>query len=246
VTGFSDLQNRLIELIRAKLRNGELTERGLARRVGVSQPHLHNVLKRVRLLTTELADLLLAEMHLSLSDLLVEDDALPAHRPAAVPQMRPQREIPFLNGPVGPGHVWPRYALWDECYLFPTEEVDGLELPAFARLERDTRMEPLLDGCTLGLLDMWNGVEKVLQNAGYYVVRSGAECVIRRVNRGGRLLYLVAEDNTGLPEQWEAVSIPLGKLADVILARVVWAGKEPRAGTPLAYSGCFLGPMASK
>ena len=46
--GFEILRNRLIENIRYRIRNGELTERGLARRTGISQPHLHNLLKGVR------------------------------------------------------------------------------------------------------------------------------------------------------------------------------------------------------
>ena len=42
---FSDARSSLVAVLRARVRNGELTERGLARLVGVSQPHIHNVLK---------------------------------------------------------------------------------------------------------------------------------------------------------------------------------------------------------
>ena len=42
---FADVRNALTAVLRARVRNGELTERGLARLVGVSQPHIHNVLK---------------------------------------------------------------------------------------------------------------------------------------------------------------------------------------------------------
>jgi plasmid maintenance system antidote protein VapI len=45
---------------RACLRNGLLTESRLARRAGLSQPHVHNLLHGVRSLTPATADALLA------------------------------------------------------------------------------------------------------------------------------------------------------------------------------------------
>lgn len=56
--------------ITRRIRNGELTERGLARRVGISQAHMHNVLKGVRVLTPDLADKILVEFRSHLEDLL--------------------------------------------------------------------------------------------------------------------------------------------------------------------------------
>ena len=67
---FDELRQRLIRLVIGKIRNGEFTERGLARQVGVSQPQLHNVLKGARALKFELADELLRHLDLTLLDLL--------------------------------------------------------------------------------------------------------------------------------------------------------------------------------
>jgi transcriptional regulator with XRE-family HTH domain len=53
---FHDLQQRLLEELRQRVRSGATTERGLARLSGISQPHLHNVLKGKRILSTEKAD----------------------------------------------------------------------------------------------------------------------------------------------------------------------------------------------
>jgi transcriptional regulator with XRE-family HTH domain len=47
-----------------------LTERGLARRAGISQPHLHNVLKGKRFFSLQTADLVLHELGLSVVDLI--------------------------------------------------------------------------------------------------------------------------------------------------------------------------------
>ena len=42
---FQDARLRLLAYVRNQVRNGELTERGFARLIGISQPHAHNVLK---------------------------------------------------------------------------------------------------------------------------------------------------------------------------------------------------------
>jgi hypothetical protein len=68
------LQIRLITHVQGRLQRGELTERGLARRTGISQPHLHNVLKGVRGLSPQMGDLLLRHLHITLIDLLNTDE----------------------------------------------------------------------------------------------------------------------------------------------------------------------------
>ena len=67
---FAVLRQRLLAATRARIRNGEITERGLARRTGISQPHMHNILKGIRTLTPESGDALLVELHLTLLDLV--------------------------------------------------------------------------------------------------------------------------------------------------------------------------------
>lgn len=72
---FESLQLRLIEHVQERVQRGELTERGLARRTGISQPHLHNVLKGARVLSPHIGDLLLRHLHITLLDLLNADEA---------------------------------------------------------------------------------------------------------------------------------------------------------------------------
>ena len=67
---FRDLQDRLISFVVMKIRNGEFTERRLARVLGVSQPQLHNVLKGARPLKPEFADCLLKHFEIGIVDLL--------------------------------------------------------------------------------------------------------------------------------------------------------------------------------
>lgn len=67
---FQDLHERLADHIAARVRRGEVTERGLARRSGISQPHLHNVLKSKRFFSLQSADLVMQELGLSVFDLI--------------------------------------------------------------------------------------------------------------------------------------------------------------------------------
>ena len=70
---FSDLLGCLLLGLNKQIRNGELTERGLARCVGLSQSHMHNVLKGARLLTADAADRILKGLNISLLDLMKDD-----------------------------------------------------------------------------------------------------------------------------------------------------------------------------
>jgi hypothetical protein len=63
---FAHLQTRLLRHLRDKIRKGEITERSLAKITGISQPHLHNVLKGKRLLSTEKADRILSYLQMDL------------------------------------------------------------------------------------------------------------------------------------------------------------------------------------
>ena len=71
---FELLQLRLIANVHQRVQRGELTERGLARGTGISQPHLHNMLKGVRVLSPPMADLLLRHLHMTVLDLLDTDE----------------------------------------------------------------------------------------------------------------------------------------------------------------------------
>ncbi len=72
--GLQDLQQRLLEAIRKRLASGELTERSLARLAGISQAHMHNVLKGARGLSLAAADTIMRRLNLSVWDLLTREE----------------------------------------------------------------------------------------------------------------------------------------------------------------------------
>jgi hypothetical protein len=67
---FQTLQVRLIAFVNTRIQNGDFTERGLAKILGISQPQIHNVLKGARKLRPELADRLIRKFEMSVLDLL--------------------------------------------------------------------------------------------------------------------------------------------------------------------------------
>jgi len=67
---FYDLHQLLLEELRQQVRSGAATERGLARVSGVSQPHLHNVLKGKRHLSLRSADGVLHRLQIDLLQLI--------------------------------------------------------------------------------------------------------------------------------------------------------------------------------
>ncbi len=71
---FETLQGRLLDSIRKRVQNGEVTERRLAGMSGISQPHIHNVLKGVRALSPEIADRIMRTLDMSVFDLLAPEN----------------------------------------------------------------------------------------------------------------------------------------------------------------------------
>lgn len=73
---FQELRARLVGHLRERVSSGELTERGLARISGVSQPHMHNVLKGKRFLSVEMSDEVLRQLRIDILDLVKPEDLI--------------------------------------------------------------------------------------------------------------------------------------------------------------------------
>lgn len=87
---FRSLLGRLLDTVVWRVQNGELTERRLARMIGVSQPHMHNILKGIRKLPPEVADRILATLEISVLDLVAQ----PAPSLEALPPVAGRAALP--------------------------------------------------------------------------------------------------------------------------------------------------------
>jgi plasmid maintenance system antidote protein VapI len=67
---FHNLESLLVNELQERVRSGALTERHLAKLTGLSQPHVHNVLKGKRSFSPETADRIMASLSLDVLDLI--------------------------------------------------------------------------------------------------------------------------------------------------------------------------------
>ena len=147
---FRDAQQRLLAYVRDRIHNGELTERGFARMIGISQPHAHNVLKGVRNLSVEISDSILKILHLSLLDLVpLEELEGDLRRRQAI---RPAPELAFLVAPIGPGMGWPLGVDWRDRFPAPFSRSAVRHGFVAARLAWDPEMSASLGKYDVAIL----------------------------------------------------------------------------------------------
>ncbi len=77
---FLNFRERLTARLRDRVQRGEVTERGLARQTGISQPHIHNVLSGKRTFSPDMADKLLEALGIDLLDLVEPEELLRSTR----------------------------------------------------------------------------------------------------------------------------------------------------------------------
>jgi len=229
---FHDLQRRLLAALKARLRNGELTERQLARLTGISQPHIHNVLKGARILSPKIADQILEALRMSLLDLPAEDELQ-----ASFDGRHQYHQVAVLDGWLGPGLPLPRMPSQVERYPFPRPYVTALEYPVVARLAPDRRMWPAIRENDLVLLDHAKQWRNHPEPGRLYVVSRRGEGVIRRVLAGKRNLFLITEDAVDQAGRWERVPLAGNHVLDIVQARVVWLGRDLRQGVSQTQKG---------
>lgn len=226
---FAGLQARLLEHVRGRIRNGELSERQLARLTGISQPHIHNVLKGARVLSPEFADLILAHLHISPLDLLTRDEITEYLTRTRSPRdARYQQPVPVLNGLLGLHQPIPRKGPHREFHSVPSHLTESVSEPLVVSLAADSEMEALFAGRDLVLLDQSEHVRCLVAPEMHYVVRTLDGPCVRSLQRDGDTLYLISEKNRTDPASWGRISLAGRNILDIVLARVIWLDRRRR------------------
>lgn len=219
---FQTLQSRLIAHIQEQVRSGELTERGLARLTGISQPHIHHVLKGVRVLSPELADQILDRLQISVLD-LVDPAEWRSRVRHAQPQSQRYSEVPLLEGRIGPGYPMPKREQAHERYPFLGTQVQALVNPVAARLAADPELSDMFGEGDVVLLDRSEPRRAQPDSNRYYVVEKGGTGLVRRVHRGPSHLELIS---AAPGDSADAISLCDRGLLEIIKGRVVWIGRQ--------------------
>lgn len=217
---FREAYADLIVQLYARIRNGETSQRELARELGISQPHMNNVLKGRRTLSFDRADVLLNSIDASLVFLA------PAH---AVRKKKVAKEystrIPVIMPVIGPGSSWTLKLSGARCCASGTLPVLSRRA-AFGRLTLDPQMPSLTSMYDLALLDMSAAARRLDSPDNLFLVCPSNEPLLRWVRGGLDTLYLADEFSLNLPLLWRPVPLHQRELLRVVKARVIWLGQE--------------------
>jgi transcriptional regulator with XRE-family HTH domain len=217
VIRFEHLQVRLLERLRSIVREGEHSERGLAYVTGLSQPHLHNVLKGVRPLTSEVADQVMRALGVDLLDLLKPEEMGSYLADLEQERLDPTRLIPLLRGKLAPGEppLFP-YRLESQLRV-PGKDLMGINSPAALRSGHDPDMVPFLREGDLLLADLRPDPSELIGPDQLYWVSWNGLCGARWVRVGSGCLYLIPFSGWNCPGSWSRVDSK-GGAGTVILA----------------------------
>ncbi|MDZ7637957.1 MAG: helix-turn-helix transcriptional regulator [Bryobacterales bacterium] len=188
---FEQLLEKLLQHVRLRVRNGQLTERGLARLAGISQPHIHHILSGKRGLSPANADRLLAALSIDIADLLGEEPGVLAAVASENDSSRwpgriePPLLVPMLDGLIGPGFPAPLPMARPKYLPVPPREIPRNCVLYAARLAYDPSLEPLLLSDDLVVIalkplpeTMQSEIDDLLQvreSAGSWLVRNPRE-----------------------------------------------------------------------
>jgi hypothetical protein len=233
---FADLHAAVVDCLRTRVKNGQLTERGLARLAGISQPHVHNVLKGTRTLSLDLSDQILYALRLSLLD-LIDRDTLVGYLQGTPEDGLGQAYLPLLLGRVGPAHPWPKEVDRHERICIPRSVIEKMHEPVLALLAEDTRMQTVFADGDLALLDQSPRARTDISPAACYLIKRGNAGLVRRLRYLGRQLYVFSDDVADRPAGWEKLPLEDHQLTYFVRARVTLVAKDsnwskgPRAGS---------------
>jgi hypothetical protein len=210
-----ELYESLVDVARQRIRSGELTERGLSRLCGVSQPHMHNVLKQIRALSPASGDRLMLALGVTLPELMWRT----TEGGCAV------KIIPRVQHRIGPGMDAALDVL--RGFLpFAAGTVEHLIDPVVAQVGPDLVLPGALSANDLVLLDQNPAVREEPRGESCWVVRESAGLRVRYVKREGTKVYLANEATVRDPKLWEAIPLHNQRVADIVRARIVWIGRE--------------------
>jgi hypothetical protein len=213
---FQDLQGRLVDLARSRVRAGQVTERGLAKLCGLSQPHMHNVLKQIRLFSLDSADRLMQVLDVGVSDLMWGVTGEQDEQVCAVPLVRSR---------IGPG-TQAVLSVFRGNIPMPGWLLKNVVEPVAARLAPDLVMPAALAANDLVLLDQSTEVRASPAAGGVWIVAEASGLRARYLRMEGARLYVANEVTRGNPQQWVSIPLQGRNILEIVRAHIVWIGRE--------------------
>jgi len=236
---FGRLQEGLVQSVRRRVNNGEYTERGLARMIGISQPHMHHVLKGLRGLTPEVGDALVACLGGSLLDLLDASELGRALVERSA-ELHGSAHIPVLQGCLGPGHVCPDLRQIEEWIPAPWVEHSPAVRPALMELAPDDKLGNLFPRATHALVDLDESVRVNPRPSHWYLLRIRNAGMLRQVRRQGQTLRVLGQMLFGEEDDVEELPLAVSSTLQHVRGLLLWVGQDPRKAAVMDYAGTWL------
>ena len=242
--GFERLLRRLVKRLAARIANGEFTERGLARLLGISQPHLHHILCGKRSLTPNVADLILASLEWPLGDLFSVEELfrILLRRQA---QSATSLPVPLVEGKIGPNCRFPDFGRISEWLSASPRICPSARRVFLAALEPDPVAPLPACGDLYALVALDETHRAALDPAAWYVLQWGGAGYVRRIRVEGDMLVVLGQGSLGSGIQPEEIPLAGRSLLSVVRARLLWAGPDPRKFDPFSQSGGSVFPPAT-
>ena len=221
--GFRSLAARLTRYLNELVRRGEISERGLARLSGYSQPHIHNVLKGARKMNLELADQIMELLGIPLLSLFTQEELsglAPPRRGEALP-------IPLLDGPLGGGNPFPQPGRGAARLYFSTSLLNRLISPVVLALDQNERsMWPALWPNDLVLLDR-SPIERRRPDFEHvYALSWAGEGWVGRCRVVGGALVVVVDNARQAHSLHGPVPLERKEVLDIVRGKIVWVGRD--------------------
>lgn len=214
--------------VRYRLNNGEYTERSLARQIGISQPHVHNVLKGVRGFSTEFGDALMAGLDFSVLD-LIETDELGTALEQRRPRGRSTRMVPVLRGRLGPDAPFPDWDDIIEWFPVPGASFDTAGRLALVEVGKDAELGPAFSRVDYALLSRDESSRASLVGRRWYAIQWCGAGLIRQLRAEDHRLVVLGQTTLSGRVGPAFVDLHDHSPLRVVRAAVLWAGRDPRA-----------------
>lgn len=239
----SDLCNRLMESLRMSVASGSLTVRRLAKEVGVSQPHMQNLMTGKRSLTIDMADRLLEFQHHSALDLATASELGEALKLTGH-HLGLERHVPILSGVLGPAHPFPELGGDTAWTPLPVKAVAHVGHPVLVELGSDEELAREFPRASFALMDISGPARTMIDPRHWYALRWSGGGWIRRVRVGQGRLIVHRQEGLRPTLGPDVIELGTSRIEEHVRALIVWMGEDPRRANPLRNSGYLVPPPA--
>jgi transcriptional regulator with XRE-family HTH domain len=223
---FADIEERLLDNLRARVKRREISERRLALSSGFSQPHVHNVLKGARQLTSEVADRLMERLGLDIEGLF-ETSELERVLPHREFKDSPFREVPMLKGRIAAGQPFPVDVRYAGTRAFTAEFLKQFVRPVLVKAgATEVSMLPTIQPNDLLLIDQSEEKRRQPVFGKIYALNLDEGGTTKHCEVVNGELVIVPENMQQRGFSPRTISLEERNILDIVRGVVVWIGRE--------------------